>query len=460
MNKKQKRRAIKWGIIGISPFILVPLLVAALLVLRWVNQPDPVSLPNGSTVALEGVTFGKKHLMPDAISHIITDNLPYSVTGFLGIKPPPSLQTDRLNLAVWLKRSHPKSTSKNRQPPDPLTVRLVDKHGFEAPISGSRHTWRRSKSAYHVRSTENFPRQSDNIRLRLYWTKGPKDRLLQEVNVDNPYAVASSPSWKADPLPITQFTNRLEVTLMSAKIGIDSASKPKIPAGQVNRPASRLHLRIKENNSLVDYWIPRQIEISTPGGNMAIVRGSSRLVAEGTRQFVFGWPLWSDESVCELRIEFVKGKKAPFSSDEITSITTPLTKPTTNNVPPKPLKMAQFVNKKIPIQVPILQNFFDVHFTLFWTNDQGFQLRMPRLFDAYDFNVTLLRVTNANGRSIPTKDFRWQYRTGRSVLDLPPVENLNRLNFRVAIHKSRWLTFRIKPKFLTASTKKSSNVSK
>ncbi|HLK58836.1 MAG TPA: hypothetical protein VKU00_19845, partial [Chthonomonadaceae bacterium] len=169
------------------------------------------TFPDGSTLVLDDITYGKKHQYEAGTGR------------WLGILPGSStLVTDTDVMVAWITRQQKQShrTMQVKQPPSmlmfgSLKVSAVDEHGccFEGAYQFTGNDNITSISDGYMFSS--FPRRSKSVTLRINdFTGNP----LTELVVPNP-APTLYPLWTPEPLPDTKQAGDLAITLTALRCG-------------------------------------------------------------------------------------------------------------------------------------------------------------------------------------------------------------------------------------------------
>jgi hypothetical protein len=243
-------------------------------------------LPDGSRLALKGVTYGGSHRL---VEQRLWQKLagPLLPPGLRGkeIGPIGTPRTGRL--VLWFApQDQPSGWSGGR-----LTA--IDKHGCRIG-SGFAYGFRRlTPAGYRIGFLEVFPRRSRLFRLQVHGRDPSNPRA--EFSVANP-TPGPHPTWTPEPLPIRKRHDNLEVTLTALATGLaledlrrgqpegplDGRYLPPSPAME-QQSWSRASFRLRENGAATDRWQIAAVTVSDAGGNtLAHRRNDAQIRVAGT----------------------------------------------------------------------------------------------------------------------------------------------------------------------------------
>lgn len=245
-----------------------------------------------------------------------------------------SLTSGTNNLVVWLKRTGtiPTTSSLNTNPlPPRLRVSVVDENGLEATPAQTRTFTGATLSAYLL---QNYPRRSKTIHLRFADSSVPTTALasspiLADFEIPNPEP-SKAPPWVAEPLPATRETNGVEISLLELETGNTQAGMLRIMnapnvtvatalgrgvAANTNRTYSQAKIDIRDHGQRAPGWTIQTLRASTPTGVNLSLRGSRRGSDDSGTFYFFSGILWPEEPAWELTVE--AWKTTNFSDEEL-----------------------------------------------------------------------------------------------------------------------------------------------
>lgn len=163
------------------------MLFTGLVVLQVASSMKPraaqvAKLPDGSTLRLEAVSYGKEHFRPGAWWHPLARRLPADWQRKLKVDAGPAMSTSEPSLGVWL--SWDKSGASTHGWWD---FGLVDEQGVEAPASSrsNQESTRAGQPTLLGYAFTAFPRRGSSMILRVYQrdSRGgaTTSRLVQSV---------------------------------------------------------------------------------------------------------------------------------------------------------------------------------------------------------------------------------------------------------------------------------------
>jgi hypothetical protein len=305
--------------LGIAAAIM---LFTGLVVLQVASPMKPraaqvATLPDGSTLRLELVSYGKEHFRPGAWWHPHGRRLPTDWQRKLKVDTGPAMSTGEPSLGVWLGWDKSGTSSHGW-----WDFGLADEHGVEVPArSRSNHSFTRKGQPDALGyAFTTFPRRGSAMTLRLYNRKSDGTReLIASFDLANP-ARGKYPEWRpaTPPAPVTR--GDLEITFKRLLVGVNYDSKPAAP-----RPGeeawARVEFDLKEKGAPTDAWFPDGIELEDATGNKARQNTWSSGVQAG--QVYLRWQpyLWPSEAAWKIRVEFMRNDKAVFSTNELITVT-------------------------------------------------------------------------------------------------------------------------------------------
>jgi hypothetical protein len=299
-----------------------------------------------------------------------------------------------------------------------------------------------------------FPRRAREIILRLqeYNPQTGMQAVKKAFVISNP-ARGPFPKWSPDPLPNAQSDGDLDVTLNKLICGVQTPWRQNNSAADdaMNRGV-QIALDIQQNGHPATNWQPVQIQTFDATGNRVngYVYTSSQ---NGEPMTFYQWGLWPDEPAWKLRVEM--SRTSGFNDDELWTV---------QGIPVENSKMQDFWNdtargrsrpgfratKPKPGFAETTLN--GIHLNIYpvkrftdqppESSQQGaFQVQLDPAPEG--MQMTLVNVTDDQGRKI--RSWRWSWGGNFSAFALRELEDVKSINITLALHKSRFVEFTVKP---------------
>lgn len=302
------------------------------------------------------------------------------------------------------------------------------------------------------------------LRVRPYYGVPSTEQFV----ITNP-APASVADWTPKPLPDTESDGDLAVTLTKLVAGAPAPYRQGSEHPPITDPAKQcvhLDFDIRQNGQPTTNWEAWPVRTFDAFGNQ--VRGLIRdyltngiipvypdrvhpsfpLEADG---YYYRPGLWPDESPWKVRMEFIR--RSGFSDDEIVTFT---------NLPVKPGSQQDWDDEWSAWDIG--NTNFPFTITPATVNGVHLKLLPPLLvanpnspgqkyigviigadpdFNPQGMNLTVLQATDDQGRDIDHPfGSPW---AGHYSLDFPNIRDVKSLNLKLALHKSRFVEFTVKP---------------
>lgn len=272
------------------------------------------------------------------------------------------------------------------------------------------------------------------------------------------------PAWTPEPIPTTQSDGDFEVTLKNVIAGVPLPRRPEQPA-PVNDPANqcvRINYEFRQNGLAVTNWRSGLVRTSDPAGNTVTSHISeypqdgiyvypkpgSPYPALKTDGYFYRPGLWPGVSAWKLRLEFTR--TSGFEPGEILTLT---------NLP-----VRQGTQQEADDEWTWDESQTNFNFTAASVN--GFHVKVlppllvPDKFQAgqehisviiyadpnpksQEMRLTVLEATDEQGQNVWTP-FSPDW-AGHFSLDFPNPRHTSTLNLKLALHKSRFVEFTVKP---------------
>ena len=406
------------------------------------------TLPDGATLTLVAVKAGQKHESPLAtLKQKLAARLPASWCASLKVYPPASTscQISSSNyLSVWLTAAKTKGVG----PPQFILLVGDDHDNFciDAEHHGTIVSSQVGPNQWLVGlPVAAWPRRAETIRIQVYARYAEpmfyptyREKMIAEFRVKNPGRDTKAPAWTAPPWPITVRDGDLDFTLTSLWLGLGSLHGHldgrlwalKDPSQR----SSRATFRVTRGDEVLTNWNAHHVrKILDATGNWSDGNGYNSLIRDGETLNQFSRPPLPASEAWRMTVEF--SRMSGFSTDEVytvTGIATPLHSRAglaTNALGTNVLEMGWA--RRSP----------DGSIAL-WASARPLR---------NDHKLTLVRATDNLGRDVPFKNSGG----GQSVTheDLTLSTNATSVDLVFAFHRSRLLTFQVKPEFYRPSQK-------
>jgi hypothetical protein len=403
------------------------------------GEPQVIHLDNGTKLTLLGTTYGYHHMAP-GYEKLGTANWIYTAPN---------------TTVVWIKEEHDSGKGQ-------IYELLVSDPANTGCVNIERRQGSHVKDGVELQSfvLSAFPRWDKETILRVRPYRGTA--VKGEFVLTNSVPVTIT-NWTPLPLPQTQSAGDLEVTLTKLIAG---APMPHYP-GRTNESASdpanqcvHLDFNFRVNGQSTTNWEAWPVQTTDAAGNWSrgLIYGypangvyPANPLKDEFDGYFFQPGLWPDET-WKVRLEFIQ--RFNFSDDEMVTFT---------NLPVK-IGSQQDADDEWSAWDVGKTNF---PFTITPGTVNGVHLKLlpPLLvsdpnsagqkrigviigadpqFNPKGMNLTVVEATDDQGRDISSPfGSPW---AGHYSLDLPNVrEDIKSLNLKLALHKSRFVDFTVKP---------------
>lgn len=430
-----KEKMLHWG----TAFILACAITR--LALANPDDPEKIQLSDGTKLILLGVTHGTHHYAP-GYENSRTFNWIYT----------PSNST-----VVWIEAEHDQS----RWPSYEL---LVSDRAKTACIITEKRSSSHVQAGVDIQGfvLKAFPRWEKETVLRAKPYNGP---IAEGQFVITNDMEARSTDWTPESMPVTKSDGDFEVTLTNLIAGVPLPHHRgrTAPENDPMNQCVRLAFGFQQNGHSATNWSPRFAQTSDAAGNL--VEGAIQSYPQGgiyvyptvghpgefnpkTDGYYYRPSLWPGETAWKVRLEFTR--TSGFNDDEIVTFT------------------------NLPVRTGTQQEADDewtwdpnkTNFTFTPATVNGVQLKLlepllaPNRSQPGRTNLsviiyvdpnptkqgmllTLLEATDDQGRPLwsPWKP-GW---AGHFDLQFPDPRPTKTLNLKLALHKSRFVEFTVKP---------------
>ena len=410
----------------------------------WFRKPQIINLKDGTKLTLIGVTHGKHHVAPKI-----------KIAGHVhggGAR----MDTPNDAVVVWIEAE----LKPNQYPNYQL---LVYDKANTACVSTYSRTQSQVKNGVEIQGFmfDAYPRRDRNMILRVmnYGQHGQQVSKEQFV-VSNP-ARGSFAKWTPDPIPDTQSDGDLSVTLTKLVAGAQSPYNRGNGVAK-NDPLNKcvqLNFDFQQKGQSVTNWRPIKVVTSDATGNSLqgwINEYYQNGQTAGYQQYQEG--LWPDEPAWKLRVEF--SRTSGFSDDEVWAVTNvPVNAGTQQDMQNAWNSNWNTTDKPKPAFAEATVN--GIHLKLFpaiqyqdQNNGGGqsvsYSLKADPDPEAQGMRLTVLKIADDQGRELQSRGSSWG--GGNYQYQYSGVRNLKTLNLTIALHKSRFVEFTVKPVTATATS--------
>ena len=398
----------------------------------WLRRPQVITLSDGTKLTLIGATYGKHHVAPKI-----------KIGGKLTRGNGAQLNSPENALVIWIEAEH----KANQYPNYQLMV-------YDKANTACVGTYQSTQSQINDKVSvlgymfNAYPRWDRSMNVRVMSNDSGNQRVAKEqFVVSNPKRV-SVPKWTPAPLPNTQTDGDLAVTLTKFVCGVPGFNSGSgVSAKDPMNKAVLTAFHCEQNGIAATNWQPVRIETLDASGNHPQANSwSTSRDQNGDPTLTYQWGLWPDQP-WKLKVEM--SQTAGFSNDDVWSVT---------NLPVNPGSQSELWNynsnnRRSPAAFAEttlngihLKIFPAIQFTnANYGNGQkpgGFRIQADKPLDG--MQVTLTTATDENGRPIPFYGGSGWGGDSRQI-QLQNLRNATSLNLTLALHKSRFVEFTVKP---------------
>ncbi len=425
------KKIILWSVIAI---LSAGLAVAGCW---WLARPQVILLKDGTRLTLLGITYGK-HNVPPRIKingrSVRRGGATIDSTNDIGV--------------VWIEAQ----TKRNNWPNFQLIVSDPDNTEAGNTYAKSQTKVRNGRSVMGVR-LDAFPRRHGKIILRIF-NYGPRGQQLAKGQfvVSNPVH-GPFPQWSPAQLPNAQSDGDLDVTLTNLDI---NATAPYtryngVPKNDPLNKVVQIGFDVEQKGRPATNWNPVQLIASDATGNDATA-WMNQYNQDDSPSYMFQSILWPDEPAWKLRVEF--SRTSGFSPDELWTV---------SNVPGKQgtqMDANQFWSysgQKKPgfaeatVNGIHLKVYPAIEYNNSFNGMPGGANKVVTLAFYADpdpqsngMRFTPLEVTDDQGHKLQNWGSGWG--NGNYQFSFLESRTTQSLNFTIAVHKSRFVEFMVKPK--------------
>jgi len=294
-------------------------LITGTIVLLLATMPrrNPGHLLNSTRVVLQSGAYGTSYSPPRPLLDRLLAHLPAAWLTRLHYTlcsgPSGAVRGAPGDIfCFWLDFSSPNAESQK------IGYAIADESGFESPMvfNGFYGPYEPGGFARNhsglIRGAGIFARRGNRFFLRLYQQDVSGKRILVAQFPVKNSGLRRTPAWQAQPLPISQQTNGLSLTLVSAQVGIPCPGPLVAPFDLQAGEWSEFRFQVSDKGELNAGWTINEIWISDATGQF--IRISGQDVGSFNRQFsrtegdqivcVHRWDYWTDEPAWKFRVHF------------------------------------------------------------------------------------------------------------------------------------------------------------
>lgn len=290
-----------------------------------------------------------------------------------------------------------------------------------------------------------FPRRGRELTLRFFYAE--RDGTWAEaaaMTVPNP---VSGPfeDWKANAWPAAQTNGNLVVSLMEFEAGGAQRRFRSGLSGFWKRlPGTHCAFAVQQTGRTLAPWTVRSLQFSDATGNRWKPDNFvcwAEDEAEPRLHTSMPGALWANEPAWDVRVEL--SRTNDFAPEELLTL---------KNIPVPPpgevieLRDMHFVNG-LDVEVrSIADATAELEQSHKWLQEKGkMNLALTLHGESEGKRVSLVSVRDDRGRPVPFKDRPETYTRRELVFGFEAPEGAKSLEFKVAVHESRFVEFRAKP---------------
>jgi hypothetical protein len=425
------KKIILWSIVSV---VIVGIAVDAFL---WLHKPQVVLLKDGTKLTLVGVTYGRHHV-PPKIKLAGTRN-----------RGGGAFDTESNSVVAWIE-SESKKTGPNQWPNYQLFI-------YDSAETACVSTWSRSgaseiKTGVYLQGfpLDAFPRWDRKIILRVGAgnnTGGGMQEAKGQFVISNPTRVQSFAKWTPEPVPDTQSDGDLNVTLTKFNNGVPGFNSGKgVSSKDPMNKAVFAAFHCEQKGVTVTNWQAMRIETSDVTGNHVQNNSWSTSRDEnGDATMTYQYGLWPAESPWKLRVEM--SRTSGFNDGEAWTVTNVPVQPGTWNDLMNPSFRGSRTNAAVAettLNGIHLKLFPAIQITgqNFGNGQRQGGIRVTTGLNLPDGYRLSILATDEQGRELQG----WGPNGGGGNYT-EQIQNLRAkaLTVTVALHKSRFVEFTVKP---------------
>ena len=488
-----KTKVVLWSV------ILVLLLGLAAGGYWRMKRPQVITFSDGCKLILLGVDYGKHHTVPGGKLPPAPAMPATATDSFVRRNDNGTFTTPEDMLVVWLRAKYDDNPNQYRN-----YLAIYDKAGAAcARAIGRNMSSNEQGDEILTFQFYAFPRRESKLYLRAQreTTKGgavigngSQEIADDKFVISNPAVNKSFPKWTPEPMPDKQSDGDLAVTLTKLVSGADMPYKRNRdnPDDALNKGV-QVAFRVERSGKTVTNWQPVSVRTTDATGNRTgidygVIGGSPVQWNGDEGTLTIGGGLWPDEPAWKLRIRMTQ--RSDFSADEewtaqnipvvlanhqnfngyteavmsrgdnfvLTGIVS-----VTNSPPPTPCAEADLNGHHIKVfPAALFTNMQqDLPANPMRTLPEfGLMVQIQPVVASYfmlldetqppdnAINVSLAKVTDGQGREIQSVSSYLNYTNNASSIywfNLRDIGGVTNINATIALHKSRFFEFTVKP---------------
>ena len=431
------KKIILWSIVSL---VIAGIAVDAFL---WQGKPQVITLNGGTKLTLLGVTYGKHHVPPKT-----------RIAGQSSRGNDALLVSTNDTLVVWIKAERKAGQDPNHQLLVSYQLLVSDPANTACTETYARNQ-SQVKEGVEIQGfmLDAYPRRDRKIILRAFSYGNGGQRISKEQFVVSNPAGRSFAKWGPDPMPDTQSDGDLNVTLTKLVAGAQSPYSRGNGVAK-NDPLNKcvqLDFDIQQKGQSVTNWRPIRVVTSDATGNslqgwLNDFRQNGQVSGCFYRE-----GLWPDEPAWKLRVEF--SRASGFSDDETWSITNmPVNPGTQQDVQDAWNSNWNSPGRSKPAFAETTVNGIRLKlFSAIQYQDQNngggqsvsFSLKADPDPEPGGLRLTVLKATDDQGHDLQNRGSSWG--GGNYQYQYANARNVKALNLTIAVHKSRYVEFTVKP---------------
>jgi len=431
---KKTIKILLWSVVAIL------IIGVAAVAFWWMRKPQIITFDTGDKVTLLSVDYGKRHVPPGTKAPAST-NTTARVRARGG-----AFNTTNDIMVVWMRQEH------DPQQYAYFQYYLYDKDGTGCVESFGGAGGNRQGAEVVGIQFPAFPRRQGKFVLRVQeQSNGGQEMSDQKIFIRNPKR-SSVAGWKADSLPNTQDDDDLSVTLTKLVAGAAMPyQRDQDDADDAANKGVQATFNIERNGRSVTNWEPVSVETSDATGNHlnGNVAGNQWNGNDDVATYQYG--LWTDEAAWKLRLEF--SQQSGFADGELWSA---------QNMPLEPGRQQDFYNfnprrantnsvaaetdlNGYHLKIFTPKQFTDAGLNAYLQGGLSIQVT-PSLADG--MRMTLVKLTDDQTNDIANMNQGWGGGGANGTIyhyGLRDLGGATNLNLTIALHKSRFVEFTVKP---------------
>src|ERR1017187_508825 len=440
--KIMKAIILRWSIVSLCCFAIASAVEPnwdAAVAFPAAGEPQVIHLDNGTKLTLLGATYGYHHMAP-GYERLATANWIYTTPN---------------TTVVWIKEDYEHDSSS-------IYVVLVSDWANTSCVNIERRQGSFVKAGVLLQSfvLSAFPRWDKETILRVRPYRGTA--VKGEFVLTNPVP-GTITNWTPLPLPQTQSAGDLEVALTRLIAGVPMPYRAGGSRAPTNDPVNQcvhLDFNFRVNGQSTTNWEAWPVQTTDAAGNWSrgLIYGYATngvFPANPLKDELDGYfyqpGLWPDET-WKVRLEFIQ--RFNFNDDEMVTFTNLPVKPGNQQDADDEWSAWDVGKTNFPFTIPP-GTVNGVHLKLLppllaADQYQSGQKRISVIIGAdpnphpQELNLTVVAATDDQGRELSSPfGSPW---AGHYSLELLNVrDDVKALNLKLALHKSRFVEFTVKP---------------